>query len=73
MNVEAFLSATGGISQDRIEAEGRGESEPVASNETRDGRAKNRRIEVVIHNESEHAEDMAPRQDEHQGKAASGG
>jgi len=32
----------------RIVAVGYGEGKPVASNETRDGRASNRRIDVVI-------------------------
>jgi len=35
-----------GISADRLTAVGKGESEPVASNETADGRALNRRVEV---------------------------
>ena len=49
-NVRRFLEETGGISGTRLEASGRGESEPVAQNNTREGRAKNRRIEVVIFN-----------------------
>lgn len=36
------------ISSDRIQAVGRGESRPVASNDTEEGRARNRRIEVVL-------------------------
>lgn len=36
------------ISADRIRAVGRGETEPVASNDTEEGRARNRRIEVVL-------------------------
>jgi len=37
-----------GISPSRIHAEGRGESEPIASNQTKDGKAKNRRIEAIL-------------------------
>lgn len=33
---------------DRLSAEGRADSEPIADNKTREGRAKNRRIEVVL-------------------------
>lgn len=36
------------ITADRIAAVGRGETRPVASNDTEEGRARNRRIEVVL-------------------------
>jgi chemotaxis protein MotB len=36
------------INPKNITAAGRGEFAPVASNETSEGRAKNRRIEVII-------------------------
>ena len=36
-----------GISTNRIETLGKGVQDPIASNETSDGRAKNRRVEVV--------------------------
>lgn len=37
-----------GIAADRIQVSGKGEKEPIASNNTREGRAKNRRIEVSL-------------------------
>lgn len=37
-----------GIAEDRIEAEGKGETQPIATNDTPEGRQKNRRVEVVI-------------------------
>ena len=37
-----------GLDQDRLEPRGFGETEPVASNDTAEGKAKNRRIEFVI-------------------------
>ena len=35
-----------GVSPDRFTTSGRGETDPVASNETREGRAKNRRVDI---------------------------
>lgn len=37
-----------GVAEERLSFEGRGEDEPVADNTTREGRAANRRVEVVI-------------------------
>ncbi len=37
-----------GVAGDRIDAVGRGEAEPVASNESAEGRQQNRRVEVAI-------------------------
>ncbi|MCH8543104.1 MAG: MBG domain-containing protein [Alcanivorax sp.] len=45
--VVALLEAAG-IAAERLSAEGRGSAEPLASNETREGRMQNRRAEVVL-------------------------
>lgn len=37
-----------GVKPDRVEAVGRGESEPIASNDTAEGRQENRRVEIAI-------------------------
>jgi len=44
--VQALIAK--GISPSRIHAEGKGESMPIASNKTEDGKAKNRRIEAIL-------------------------
>jgi outer membrane protein OmpA-like peptidoglycan-associated protein len=45
-----------GISRNRIEVEGRGEYEPIADNETEEGRQQNRRVEVAIFASPEYVE-----------------
>jgi type VI secretion system protein ImpK len=37
------------VPAERIRAEGRAESEPIAPNDTPDGRARNRRVEIVVY------------------------
>ena len=49
-NVAKFLVEVGGISASRIMATGYGSERPVASNETPEGRAANRRVEILIRN-----------------------
>ena len=46
--VKTYLMANMGLSDDRINSVGFGESQPIANNETSEGRTKNRRIDVVI-------------------------
>ena len=45
--VKAYLVSRG-IEANRIYTEGKGEKQPVASNKTADGRAKNRRVEIEV-------------------------
>lgn len=37
-----------GVPGDKIETQGMGESNPIATNQTREGRAKNRRVEITV-------------------------
>ncbi len=45
--VKAYL-VTKGVEKNRIYTEGKGEKDPVASNQTAEGRAKNRRVEIEM-------------------------
>jgi outer membrane protein OmpA-like peptidoglycan-associated protein len=45
--VRAFL-VTKGVPSSRISANGRGESTPIGDNKTPDGRAMNRRVEIIV-------------------------
>ncbi len=44
----ADILARNGVQRQRIVAYGKGETEPVASNATAEGRARNRRVELII-------------------------
>ncbi len=48
-SVKEYLSSNMEIKPAQFDAMGYGESRPIATNETEAGRAKNRRIEVIIH------------------------
>ena len=45
--IKAYLVSKG-IEANRIYTEGKGEKQPVADNKTREGRAKNRRVEIEV-------------------------
>jgi chemotaxis protein MotB len=47
-NVVRFLSEKAGVPAERLVASGYGENHPVASNKTPAGRARNRRIEILL-------------------------
>lgn len=46
-SVKSYL-VNGGVNGSRLSTQGKGESEPIADNSTADGRAQNRRVELVI-------------------------
>lgn len=46
--ITRYLSETGGVPASRLSAAGFGEFRPVATNDTREGRSQNRRVEVHI-------------------------
>jgi outer membrane protein OmpA-like peptidoglycan-associated protein len=55
--VEAVRSllVDSGVAPDRLVARGYGETQPIASNDTEEGQAKNRRVQFVILDSSEHS------------------
>lgn len=55
-SVANFLAANG-VSNDRFVIKGYGEAQPVATNETAEGRQQNRRVEVAIYANEELKED----------------
>lgn len=46
--VKEYLQANGGGIEEKIEAVGYGDEKPLASNKTADGRAQNRRVDIII-------------------------
>ena len=50
LNAATYLINEKGISPDTLSWSGRGEYDPVASNSSEEGRAKNRRVEIKIYN-----------------------
>ncbi len=50
-SVKAYLTGQG-IASMRLTSSGKGESDPIASNDSAAGRQQNRRVEVIIDNPS---------------------
>lgn len=57
----ASFLASQGVERARVDATGRGETEPVASNETERGRQENRRVEVAIFASEDYRDEVARR------------
>ena len=57
----ASYLALQGVSGDRIIIEGRGEGEPVATNDTEAGRQENRRVEVAVYASEEYRAELKER------------
>jgi len=49
-SVKAYLVEKGGVAADRLEGVGFGWNQPIAPNDTKEGRAKNQRVDFVITN-----------------------
>jgi type VI secretion system protein ImpK len=47
-NTVRQMLVAAGVSADRIEMVAKGDAEPVASNETSEGRSRNRRVEIRV-------------------------
>jgi OmpA-OmpF porin, OOP family len=45
--VKAYLTSKG-VEKNRVYTEGKGEKQPVADNKTKEGKAKNRRVEIEV-------------------------
>jgi len=48
--VKSFLVQRG-VPEERLSVEGHGEKDPIATNDTPEGRANNRRVEIVLQND----------------------
>jgi OOP family OmpA-OmpF porin len=46
--VSTYLISQGAIQASKVTVEGRGGQEPIAGNDTDEGRAQNRRVEIIL-------------------------
>jgi len=53
-----------GLAESRVQTDGRGETEPIADNETEEGRQENRRVEVAIFASQEYVERVKEEENE---------
>jgi len=58
--VKDYLVSNKTVDEDKIKARGFGDTQPIASNKTSSGRAENRRVDVIISDESASAEESSP-------------
>jgi outer membrane protein OmpA-like peptidoglycan-associated protein len=65
--VRTYLT-THGIPEDRVTAEGVGESQPIADNKTAEGRANNRRVEIILNGSANTEGTPMPGNDQNKGK-----
>jgi hypothetical protein len=49
MQVFRYFESVGQINPDRLEAYGCGSHRPIVSNDTRQSRGQNRRVEIILH------------------------
>jgi len=47
-NAISALLTQGGVDPERIQTDGWGDEKPIASNDTEEGRARNRRTELIV-------------------------
>jgi len=65
--VRTYLT-THGIPEDRVTAEGVGEAQPIADNKTAEGRANNRRVEIILNGSANTEGTPMPGNDQSKGK-----
>lgn len=65
--VRTYLT-THGVAEDRVTAQGMGATQPIADNKTADGRANNRRVEIILNERSGQQNRPMPGQENNSGR-----